>query len=70
MKFTLIITICSQIYGNCMPSMENEMYFKTHYECATFGYGLAKEMMAELGQDYVNNNRLVIGFKCKPNLDV
>ena len=31
---------------------------------------LAKEMMADLGQDYVNTNRLVIGFKCKPNLDI
>ena len=42
MKFTLILTICSQIYGNCMPPLVNEMHFKTHYECATYGYGLAK----------------------------
>jgi len=27
-------------------------------------------MMADLGQDYVNNNRLVIGFKCRPGLDI
>ena len=46
------------------------MHFKTHYECATYGYDLAKEMMAELGQDYVNNKQLVIGFKCRPNLDI
>ena len=70
MKFTLILTICSQIYGNCMPPMVKEIHFKTHYECATYGYGLAKDMMADLGQDYVNNNRLVIGFKCRPGLDI
>ena len=70
MKFTLILTICSQVYGNCMPPAVKDIPFNSHYECATYGYDLAKEMMADLGQDYVNTNRLVIGFKCKPNLNI
>ena len=53
-----------------MPPAVKDIPFNNHYECATYGYGLAKEMMADLGQDYVNNNQLVIGFKCKPNLDI
>ena len=50
--------------------MVKEVHFKTHYECATYGYGLAKDMMADLGQDYVNNRQVVIGFKCRPKMDV
>ena len=53
-----------------MPPAVKDIPFNSHYECATYGYDLAKEMMADLGQDYVNTNRLVIGFKCKPNLDI
>ena len=53
-----------------MPPMNNEIHFKTHYECATYGYTLAKEMMTELGQDFVNNKQLVIGFKCEPKMDI
>jgi len=52
-----------------MPPVENNIFFKTHYDCAPYGYVLAKEMMTELGQDLVNNKRLVIGFRCNPILD-
>ena len=70
MKFLLIISVCSQLYGNCMPPMVHDNHFNSHYECATKGYEIAAGMMTDLGQDYVNNNQLVIGFKCRPNLDI
>jgi len=69
MKFVLVLKICSLLYSDCMPPVENNIFFKTHYDCATYGYTLAKEMMTELGQDLVNNKRLVIGFRCNPILD-
>ncbi len=69
MKFTLIFTICSSLYGNCMTPVEHNLFYNTHYECATTGYGIANSMMANMGQDYVNNNRIVIGFKCEPKMD-
>ena len=69
MKFLLVFTICSQLYGNCMPPVEHNKYFKSHYNCATTGYGIATAMMADMGQDYVNNNAIVIGFKCEPKMD-
>ena len=53
-----------------MPPMTKDTHFDSHYDCATYGYNLAKSMMTELGQDYVNNHHLVIGFKCRPNLDI
>jgi hypothetical protein len=27
-------------------------------------------MMAQMGQDHVNNNQIVIGFKCEPRMDI
>ena len=70
MKFLLVFTICSQLYGNCMTPIKHNTYFYNHYDCATYGYGVAQSMMAEMGQDYVNNNRIVIGFKCEPKMDI
>ena len=70
MKFLLVFTICSQLYGNCMPPIKHDKYFNSHYNCATTGYGIATAMMADMGQDYVNNNAIVIGFKCEPKMDI
>jgi|TARA_X000001316_G_scaffold8865_1_gene2406 hypothetical protein len=53
-----------------MTPIKHDTYFYNHYDCATYGYGLAKAMMTEMGQDYVNNNRIVIGFKCEPKMDI
>ena len=53
-----------------MPPVKHNTYFYKHYDCATYGYGVAQSMMAEMGQDYVNNNRIVIGFKCEPKMDI
>ena len=70
MKFILIISVCSQLYGNCMPPLVHDNHFNSHYGCATKGYAIAESMMADLGQDYVNNELIVIGFKCRPKVDI
>ena len=53
-----------------MPPVKHDTYFYKHYDCATTGYGIATAMMADMGQDYVNNNAIVIGFKCEPKMDI
>jgi len=70
MKFMLVFTICSQMYGTCMPPVQHHKIYNSHYECAIYGYGVAAEMMAQMGQNRVNNNRIVIGFKCQPRVDI
>ena len=50
--------------------MVHDKHFDSHYECATTGYSMAKEMMADFGQDYVERNQIVIGFKCKPGSEI
>ena len=70
MKFILVFTICSHLYGNCIPPIKHYETHNSHYECATYGYGVAREMMAQMGQERVNNERIVIGFKCEPKMDI
>ena len=53
-----------------MPPMVHDNHFNSHYDCATTGYEIVSGMMADLGQDYVNDRQVVIGFKCRPNLDI
>jgi len=53
-----------------MPPLVHDNHFNSHYGCATKGYAIAESMMADLGQDYVNNELIVIGFKCRPKVDI
>ena len=70
MKFILVFTICTQMYQNCLPPTAHKGIYSSHYECATEGYAIATEMMAQMGQDRVNNEQIVIGFKCEPKMDI
>jgi hypothetical protein len=70
MKFLLVFTICSQIGMDCMPPVVHNTHFNSHYECATTGYSIAEEMMADFGQDFVNRHKIVIGFKCKAGSEI
>jgi len=65
MKFLLIATICSQIHLECLPPIEHSQHYRSHYDCATAGYLHAMSLMQEMGQDFVNQEEIVIGFKCK-----
>tara|TARA_R100000781_G_scaffold36785_1_gene26076 strand:+ start:376 stop:588 length:213 start_codon:yes stop_codon:yes gene_type:complete len=70
LKFILIFNICSQLYGTCLPPTSHSDIYATHYECATTGYGIAEAMMTQMGQERVDADSIVIGFKCKPILDI
>ena len=68
MKFTLIMTICSQMYGTCMTPFEQDYLYDSHFDCATVGYLRGFDALNKLGADKVNNDRIVVSFNCKPNL--
>ena len=70
MKFMLILTICSQVHQNCIPPTVHDVVFDSHYKCATEGYQTAKDMLTELGQEFVDKNQVVIGFKCNSSSEV
>ena len=65
MEFLLVLTICSSVAGDCMPSYVWRESFRTHYECAQFGYKEAAEKMEEIGRAEVNKYQLYIRFTCE-----
>jgi len=70
LKFIIVLTVCSSVYQECLPPVYHKQHFDTHYDCATYGYNLAKDMMAEMGQKFVNEDKVIIGFKCKTISDI
>lgn len=64
MKFELIMVICSALYGECSPSTKQIPLFTSHYECATVGYLRALKILDSMGEDLVNNNKIIISFNC------
>lgn len=66
MNFVLIMQICSSIYLTCTnPIFINN--FNNHYDCATHGYGVAKEILQDMGKEGVNKDKIIISFKCNEN---
>tara|TARA_E500000318_G_scaffold89701_1_gene87345 strand:- start:505 stop:723 length:219 start_codon:yes stop_codon:yes gene_type:complete len=64
MEFLLVLTICSSVAGECMPSYTWREPFRSHYDCAQFGYKEASEKIEELGRKDVNEYGIVIKFSC------
>ena len=64
MKFLLGLTICSAVMGECMPTFNWQETFRTHYECAQFGYKEASKKLEEIGSKEVNQYGIVIKFSC------
>jgi len=64
MKFELIMIICSALFGQCSTPTKQTPLFISHYECATVGYLRSLKTLDSMGADLVNNNKIIISFKC------
>ena len=64
MKFLLVLTICSSVMGECMPPFTWHEPFRTHYDCAQFGYEEAAKKLKEIGPKEVNEHGVMIQFSC------
>lgn len=65
MKFILAIQICSAIMQTCTPPLEVGSY-ASHYDCATAGFIKGIGVIRELGEEYVNENHMLMNFSCTP----
>ena len=63
MKFLLIMTVCSQINAQCLPPMQHDVLYSSHYDCANAGYLNAMGGMRQVGQERVNKDKVVISGK-------
>ena len=66
MKYILVIKICSALFMNCQTPIENTIKFNSWMECANAGYSNAIEVNNKLGSNFVNRNKVIINFSCKP----
>jgi len=64
MKFLLIIQMCYQVSGMCLPPMEEKVY-NTFRECSLTGYTTAYEFILALPKEKVNQYQTIIKFWCK-----
>jgi|TARA_R110000744_G_scaffold244999_2_gene361780 hypothetical protein len=69
MKFELLMMVCSVIASECSKPSTHLPLFNTHYECATVGYLKALKIVDSLGADIVNNNKVIVSFRCAEILD-
>ena len=51
---------------DCTSEIHNTLTFNSWIECANAGYLRAIEINNTLGSEFVNNNRVIINFKCEP----
>jgi len=64
MKFLLVIQMCYQASGMCLPPMEEKVY-DTFRECSLTGYIKAHEFILALPEEKVNQYQTIIKFWCK-----
>jgi hypothetical protein len=63
MKFLLTIQICSALMQQCTPPFEAGLY-NSHYDCATAGFIKGMTVIREFGEEYANQNRMLMNFSC------
>ena len=70
MKFMLVMTICSATFQTCLPPDSSQTVYDSYYDCATAGYLNSIGVLKSLDVDSVNENKLVVNFKCYPQSDI
>ena len=63
MKVALVMIMCSQIAGDCMPP-----HFLRHYDnlynCLLGGYTEAIEKTKEIGKNEITKHEIIVKFNC------
>ena len=66
MKFLLILSVCSATFQTCLPPVKNDVFYDSHFDCATAGYINSLGVLQQLDIENVNDNKIVINFECLP----
>ena len=70
-KFVLVLYMCSQLSGQCPSYHYPGLSFDTHTACVEYGYRAAHstfknlDSLEEFDQDYIENNRIAVRFRCE-----
>jgi len=64
MKFMLILKVCSAVHMDCLPPMNDSFVFNSWSECASAGYLRSIKIINSMESSVINNNKVVVNFKC------
>ena len=65
MKFLLVLSVCSASFQTCLPPVTNDVFYDSHFDCATAGHLNAMGMMREIAVKETDRQRIVISFRCE-----
>ena len=65
MEFILSMILCSQITGTCLDPYPMPSKYVDLYRCLQAGYVESAIRHEEIGQEFVNENKLFIKFLCQ-----
>jgi hypothetical protein len=67
MKIVVILMVmCSTTPGNdCQPIETPQIEFKDMYECTVYGYNYSKQIILELGAEFINTYGAYTKFACE-----
>jgi len=65
MKFILIIQICSVIVQQCTNPIEIYPMYNSHFDCASGGFLRGLTVIREIGEEEVNDKKMIFNFTCK-----
>ena len=60
----LILKVCSAVHMNCLPEMNDSFVFNSWSECASAGYLRSIKIINSMESSVINNNKVVVNFKC------
>ena len=66
MKIALTLIICSALSQTCDPPFKTNMTFDNWHDCMRQGFIDGLQLMDVMGEQYINQNKTIIKFRCKP----
>lgn len=66
MKFILVLALCSQSYGSCMPPVQNNIYYNSFRDCTMAGYKESLKILKAFSIQEFEEKKLYTSFACSP----
>tara|TARA_R100001082_G_scaffold61324_1_gene34191 strand:- start:374 stop:586 length:213 start_codon:yes stop_codon:yes gene_type:complete len=64
-NWLLVMSVCSVIHGNCLPSWEAGVY-NSFYDCGTAGTIRTLNELRAVGPEKSNKYQIFVTFTCTP----
>ena len=65
MKYLLIMILCSNVSGTCLPGYEWPVQYDNLYECLQTGYKESLRKHQDIGEKEINEHGMYIKFNCR-----